>query len=191
MQKEIRVEVSARHAHLTRQDLDVLFGEGHELKSEKVLSQRGQFASSDTIKLVGEKREIDGVRVLGPCRSNTQIEISRTDSFYLGATAPLRLSGKIIGSGAIKLVGPKGELELKDGLIVPKRHIHLNLEQAQEYGVSEGQNVGVMIDGPRKTIFQEVEVRINEDFDASVHLDTDEVNAAGYDGEQRAFLVIE
>ena len=191
MGKEIRVEVSARHAHLTRHDLDILFGEGHELKTDKNLSQLSQFASTDTIKLVGEKGEIDDVRVLGPCRSNTQIEISRTDGFHLGATAPLRLSGKIIGSGSVKLVGPKGELELKEGLIVAKRHLHVNLEQSQEYSVSEGQNVGIMIDGPRKITFYEVEVRIHENFDASVHLDTDESNAAGYNGEQRAFLVVD
>lgn len=191
MKKEIRVEVSARHAHLTKHDLEVLFGEGYELTKEKHLSQTGEFASLDTIKLVGPKRELENVRVLGPCRGNTQIEISRTDSFYLGAPAPLRLSGKIIGSGSIKLVGPQGELELKDGLIVPKRHLHVNQDQAQDFGVSDGQNVSVMIDGPRSVTFHEVEVRIKEGFDTSIHLDTDEANAAGFDGEQRCYLIVE
>ena len=189
MKKEIRVEVSARHAHLTKYDLEALFGEGYELKKEKDLSQIGQFSSPDTIKLVGPKGELSSVRVLGPCRSNSQLEISKTDSYLLGVKAPLRLSGKIIGSGEIKLVGPKGEIELKDGLIVAKRHAHFNQDQAYEYGVTDGQNVSVEIEGPRSLIFNEVEVRIHEDFEASVHLDTDEANAAGYTGDQTAFLI--
>ena len=189
MKKEIKVEVSAHHIHLTKQDLEALFGEGYELSVLKDLSQIGQFASNDTIKLVGPKGEIDDVRVLGPCRSNTQIEISKTDSYTLGVSAPLRLSGKIIGSGAVKLVGPKGELELNDGLIVAKRHVHMNPDQVLEYGVSDGQNVSIEIEGPRSLTFNEVEVRVHEDFETAVHLDTDEANAAGYSGDQTAFLI--
>ncbi|KKQ80116.1 MAG: Phosphate propanoyltransferase [Parcubacteria group bacterium GW2011_GWC2_38_7] len=190
MKKTIRVEVSARHVHLTKHDLEVLFGEGYELKRDKDLSQPGQYASVEVVTLVGTKRNLENVRVLGPCRGNSQVEISRTDSFYLGSPAPLRLSGKIIGSGSIKLVGPKGEVELKEGLIVAKRHVHLNLTQAKDYGVSNGQNIKIEIDGPRSIVFSEVEVRIDENFDEAVHLDTDEANAAGFTGEEEARLII-
>lgn len=178
---QIKIEVSARHVHLTKQDLEQLFGEGYELVEEKKLSQPGQFASTAKLTLVGPKRQIENVRVLGPCRSATQIEISKTDSFSLGVTAPIRLSGKIIGSGSIKLVGPNGVVELKEGAIVAKRHIHMNPEQARKYNVSQGQNVKVQVDGPRALTFEQVEVRIDEEFDASMHIDTDEANAAGLD----------
>jgi putative phosphotransacetylase len=191
MKKEIKVEVSARHVHLTTRDLEKLFGEGYELTSEKELSQPGMFASTDTVTLVGPKNKIENVRVLGPCRNYTQIEVSKTDSYTLGATAPLRLSGKVIGSGEIKLIGAKGELELTDGLIVAKRHVHLSTEQANEYGLSNGQNVKVELEGPRNLIFNEVEVRVDDDFDEVVHLDTDEANAAGQDKELSGFLITE
>lgn len=178
---QIKIEVSARHVHLTKHDLEQLFGEGYELVEEKKLSQPGQFASTAKVTLVGQKKQIENVRVLGPCRSATQIEISKTDSFTLGVTAPIRLSGKIIGSGAIKLVGPNGAVELKEGVIVAKRHVHMNPEQARKYNVSQGQNVRVQVDGPRALTFDQVEVRIDEEFDASMHIDTDEANAAGLD----------
>ncbi len=189
MKKSILVEVSARHVHLTKRDLELLFGEGYELKKEKDLSQPGQYASTEVVTLVGPKRNIEKVRVLGPCRNNSQVEISRTDSFYLGSPAPLRLSGKIIGSGSIKIVGPKGEVVLKEGLIVAKRHIHLNPTQAQGFGVNNGQNVSVEIEGPRSLTFHEVEVRIDENFEAAIHLDTDEANAAGFTGEEIAKII--
>lgn len=176
---EIKIEISARHVHLTQQNLEQLFGEGYQLTPEKELSQPGQYASTDAITIVGPKRQIENVRVLGPCRNFTQIEISKTDSYSLGITAPVRLSGKIIGSGAIKLIGPKGEVELKEGAIVAKRHIHMNPTQAQKLGVTNGQNVKVAVEGPRAIVFDQVEVRVDENFDLSMHLDTDEANAAG------------
>jgi len=179
---KLLVEVSARHVHLTQFDLERLFGEGYKLKSEKDLSQPGQFASPDTVTLVGPKRQLENVRVLGPCRSHTQIEISRTDSYFLGVKAPLRLSGKVIRSGAIKLLGPKGEIDLAEGLIVAKRHIHLNPEQASRFGVVNAQDVKVLIESPRATVFSNVEVRVDENFEAAIHLDTDEANAAGIEG---------
>lgn len=187
---KIKIEVSARHVHLTRHDLEKLFGEGYELKVEKELSQPGQFASTDVVTLVGPKRKIENVRVMGPCRPHTQLEISKTDSFYLGSPAPLRLSGKIISSGAIKVVGPKGEIELKDGLIIAKRHLHLNKEQGHEFGITNAQKVKIEIDGPRALVFDEVEARINEDFDAACHIDTDEANAAGIDQEGEGNIII-
>lgn len=189
MKKDLLIEVSARHVHLTKSDLEKLFGEGYELKKEKDLSQPGQFSSTDVVTLVGPKRKLENVRVLGPCRSHTQVEISKTDSYYLGSPAPIRLSGKIIGSGSIKIVGLKGELEIKDGLIVAKRHIHLNPVQAHERGVSNAQNVKLEIDGPRSLVFDQVEVRIDEEFDEAVHLDIDEANAAGVETGSRGVIV--
>ena len=180
---KILIEISARHVHLTQFDLERLFGDGYKLKKEKDLSQPGQFASTDVVALIGPKRRLDNVRLLGPCRSHTQIEISRTDSYFLGVKAPLRLSGKVIRSGAIKLAGPKGEIDLTEGLIVAKRHIHVNPEQASRFGVSNAQDVKVMIEGPRATVFSNVEIRVDEEFEAAIHLDTDEANAAGIEGE--------
>jgi len=179
MKKSILVEVSARHVHLTKHDLEVLFGEGYELKKEKDLSQPGQFASTEVVSIVGPKRRLDGVRILGPCRSHSQVEVSRSDCFYLGANAPLRLSGKIIGSGAVTLLGPKGELALKEGLIVAKRHLNVDSNFAHGLGLSAGQNISIEIEGPRATIFNEVEVCFVEESEPIVYLDTDEAGAAG------------
>jgi len=180
---KIPVEISARHVHLTRHDLDLLFGEGFELQKFKDLSQTGEFSSSQTVTLAGAKNSLHNVRVLGPCRTFTQVEVSKTDSFFLGNPAPLRLSGKVIRSGAIKIIGPKGELDLAEGLIVAKRHLHANHEEARDFGLLNGQNIKILIDGPRQTIFGEVEVRIDDNFNLHVHLDTDEANAAGVDSE--------
>lgn len=179
---KIKIEISARHVHLTQNDLEKLFGEGYELKKEKDLSQPGQFASADTVTIAGPKRSLENVRVMGPCRGQSQVEISKSDSYYFGAKAPVRLSGKIIGSGAIKIIGPKAELDLASGLIVSKRHIHANPSQAAKLKVSNGQNVKLAIEGPRALVFGEVEVRVDENFDLFAHLDTDEANAAGIEG---------
>ncbi|MFA6537491.1 MAG: phosphate propanoyltransferase [Patescibacteria group bacterium] len=180
---KIPVEVSARHVHLTQHDLEVLFGEDFVLPKAKELSQTGEFASTEVVALVGAKNKIENVRVLGPCRTFTQIEVSRTDCFFLGNQAPLRLSGKVIRSGAIKIIGPKGELDLTEGLIVAKRHLHVNPDEARDLGVLNNQNIKILVDGPRQTIFGEVEVRVNENFNMNVHLDTDEANAAGVVGD--------
>jgi len=181
---KVRIEVSARHVHLTQHDLEILFGDGYKLKEEKPLSQEGQFASTDTVTLVGSKRQIEQVRVLGPCRNITQVELAKSDAVYLGVSAPIRLSGKIIGSGAIKIIGPKAELNLTQGAIVAKRHLHCSPEQAQKLGVKSGDNLALDIDGQRPLTFREVEVRVDPSFDLSVHLDTDEANSAniGRDG---------
>jgi putative phosphotransacetylase len=178
---KIKIEVSARHAHLTKYDLEVLFGEGYELKVDKRLSQPGQFASPDYLKIIGPDGELPKVRVVGPSRDNTQIEISRTDAFELGIQVPVRLSGKVIGSGGAKLVGPAGELEIEDGIIVAKRHIHMNPEQSHHAGLSAGDYVDVEIEGPRSLVFNEVEIRVHDDFDSAMHIDTDEANAAWID----------
>jgi len=178
---KIMIEVSGRHAHFTQNDLEKLFGDGYQLKKEKDLSQPGQFASTDTVTIVGPKRSLENVRVMGPCRNFTQIEVSKSDCFFLGAKAPVRLSGKVIRSGAIKVIGQKGELDLTEGLIVAKRHIHLDPESAHKLKVTNAQTVKVDIDGPRALIFDEVEVRVDEKFFPAIHLDTDEANSAGVD----------
>ncbi|MBI5076930.1 phosphate propanoyltransferase [Candidatus Falkowbacteria bacterium] len=187
---KVKVEISARHAHLTQQDLEKLFGDGFKLERDRYLSQPGQFVSKSNVILVGLKRNLENVRVIGPCRNETQVEISKTDCFYLGIKAPVRLSGKTIGSGSVKIIGPKGEIEIKEGVIVAKRHLHINPEQAHKFSVSNGQKIKVAIDGPRALVFDEVEARVNEEFDAAVHLDTDEANAAGVEGEMKGELII-
>lgn len=188
---QVKIEISARHIHVTQEDLEVLFGSGYELTPAKNLSQIGEFAAEQTVVLVGEKNKIENVRIIGPCRSHTQVEISRTDSIYLGIKAPLRLSGKIEGSGISKLVGPKGEVELEKGVIVAKRHIHLSQEEANHWGVKNGQEVSVKINNERALTFHKVEVRIKENFQATMHIDTDEANAAWVDGETVGEAILE
>jgi len=188
--KKIKVEVSARHLHVTQEDLEALFGEDYVLESKKSLSQKGEFASNALVKLVGPKSEMENVRIVGPVRSYTQVELSRTDCFNIGIKAPLRLSGKIEGSGKVKVVGPAGELDLEKGVIIAKRHIHLAEHEAHEFGVKNGQEVKVAIDSARSLVFEKVEIRVKESFSASLHIDTDEGNAAFIDAEIDAEILI-
>jgi putative phosphotransacetylase len=188
--KKIKIEVSARHVHVTQEDLEILFGENFQLENKKDLSQKGQFASNSTVKLVGAKNEIDNVRIIGPVRSYTQVEISRTDAFNLGVKAPLRLSGKVEGSGKIKIVGPAGEIDLQKGVIVAKRHLHLSENEAYKLGLKNGQEINIRVDSERPVIFEMVEVRVNESFSASFHIDTDEANAGGIFGVDEGEIVL-
>ncbi|NQT49915.1 propanediol utilization protein [Candidatus Kuenenbacteria bacterium] len=174
----VKIEVSARHAHFTQHDLEVLFGEGYDLKKQKDLSS-GEYTSSDVVKLVGSKTTLENVRVVGPCKIHTQIEVSKSDAYRLGLNAPLRLSGKVIRSGPVKVVGPKGELELEEGLIVPMRHLKVDPDRASELNLNNAQKIKVKIEGPRALIFDEVEVRVKEDYDFAIVIDTDEANASG------------
>ncbi|MFZ5364587.1 MAG: phosphate propanoyltransferase [Patescibacteria group bacterium] len=176
---KVKIEISARHLHLSKKDLEKLFGKGYELKSEKELSQHGEFASSAKVNLVGPKRQLENVTVIGPVREKTQVEISRTDAFFLGVAAPLRVSGDVKGSGKIKVVGPAGEVNLKEGVIVAKRHVHLSDAQAKKLGLKHGDIVKVKVGGDRALVFDEVVVRVKENFDQSFQIDTDEGNAAG------------
>lgn len=180
MKNQILVETSARHVHLTREHIEVLFGKGYELTVKKMLSQPGQFASNERVEVVGPKKSIPGVSILGPARSADQVEVSFTDARTLGLSAPVRESGDIAGSAPCKLVGPCGELELSEGVIVAKRHIHLTPEDAAEYGVEDKQIVSVAIDSGlgRKTVFDDVVVRISKSYAAAMHIDTDEANAS-------------
>ena len=177
---KVLIETSARHVHLSKEHIDKLFGEGHELTFKKALSQPGQFACEERVTVVGEKKEIKNVSILGPARSATQVEISLTDARSIGCVAPIRESGDIAGSGACKIIGPCGEIEISEGVIAAKRHIHLTPEAAKEIGVSDKQIVSVKIDSDdRKTVFGDVVIRVSDKFSPAMHIDTDESNAAG------------
>ena len=175
----IIVGVSNRHLHLSQHDLEVLFGAGHTLTPTKPLGQPGQFACEETVSLVGPKGSIEGVRVLGPVRKDTQVEVSKTDSFKLGVNPPVRDSGDVANSPGLKLVGPMGEVELKQGVIIAKRHIHMFTDDAVHYGVKDKDYVSVMCEThDRKLIFQDVLIRVSEKFALKFHVDIDEANAA-------------
>ena len=190
MSKRILVETSARHVHLTEADMETLLGKGNSLTVKKMLSQPGQFASNERITLVGPKNSIANVLILGPTRPATQVEISLTDARALGISVPVRESGDIKGSGAVKLVGPAGEVELTEGAIAAKRHIHLDPATAEELGVTDKQIVSTKIDtADRSIIFGDVVVRVNPNFAPAVHIDTDEANAAGCVGEVYAEII--
>ncbi|MBO5212041.1 MAG: phosphate propanoyltransferase [Clostridia bacterium] len=178
MENKVIVETSARHVHLTTEHIEALFGKGHELVYKKELSQPGQYACEERVKVVGPKNAIDRVIVLGPARKASQVEISFTDARTLGVTAPVRESGDVANSGACKLVGPCGEIELNEGVIIAKRHIHFTPEEAASAGVSDKEIVKVKITSERTTIFDDVVVRVSPSFKGAMHIDTDEANAA-------------
>lgn len=176
--KKILVETSARHVHLTAEQVEALFGKGHTLTFKKELSQPGQFACEERVTVVGPKKSLERVIVLGPVRGAGQVEVSFTDARTLGIDAPLRESGDVAGSGACKLVGPAGEVDLAEGVIVAKRHIHLDPATAAEYGLADKQVVSVKLDSPRSTVYGDVVIRVSEKFAPAMHIDTDESNAA-------------
>ncbi|MGN0591223.1 PduL/EutD family phosphate acyltransferase [Ruminococcus sp.] len=178
MSKKFIVETSARHVHLTQEHLEALFGQGATLTHKKDLSQPGQFACEERVTIVGPKRELAGVSILGPVRPATQVELSATDARSIGVEAPIRESGDIAGSGACKIIGPKGEVEINEGVIVAKRHIHLTPADAEELGVQDKDIVWVKLDTEgRKAILGDVVVRVSEKFARAMHIDTDESNA--------------
>lgn len=182
---KVIVETSARHVHLTEEHIKILFGEGATLTKKKDLSQPGQFACEERVTVVGPKKSIPGVSILGPARSATQVEVSLTDARTLGVTAPVRESGDIAGSAPCKLVGPCGEVEISEGVIAAKRHIHFTPEDAAAAGVEDKQIVSVKIENEngRSLIFGDVVVRVSPKFAAAMHIDTDEANAACAFGE--------
>lgn len=173
----IPVGVSNRHLHLSQADQDVLFGAGYQMTPIKDLSQPGQFACKEMVTICGPKGAIEKVRVLGPVRSKTQVEILTGDGFKLGVSAPARQSGDLDGTPGITIVGPKGSVQISEGLIVAQRHIHMTLEDAAAYGVHDGQIVDIEIEGPRGGIYTNVIVRANNTSALECHLDTEEANA--------------
>lgn len=176
----VPVGVSNRHIHLSVDDAETLFGKGYQLTPLKDLSQPGQFACKETLTIVGPSlRPIENVRVLGPVRKASQVEISRTDSFTLKVKPPVRESGDIAGSAPITIIGPKGVVQLKEGCIIANRHIHMSTAEGAQFGLADGDYVDVETSGERRTKFYDVQVRVNKDFRLEMHIDTDDANAAG------------
>ncbi len=188
-EKKLPIGVSNRHLHLAPADLATLFGNGHSLTKWKDLSQPGQFAAAETVKISGPKGSIDNVRILGPVRKQTQVEISATDSFQLGVKPVVRDSGQLDGSEGLRLIGPAGSVELASGVIVAARHIHMHPDQAQAWNLQDGQKVRVRIDSARPVYFEDVLVRVNPQYQGEMHLDTDEANAAMVDKNTPAVIV--
>ena len=173
------VETSARHVHVTQQDLETLFGAGYELHVKKMLSQPGQYASEERVDVVGPKKTLSGVSILGPVRKESQVELSLTDARSIGLTVPVRESGDLDGSAGCKLVGPAGEVELKQGAIAAKRHIHMTPADAEVFQVKDKDIVSVKVDTDgRSLIFGDVVVRVSPSYALAMHIDTDECNAA-------------
>ena len=189
--KQFIVETSACHVHVSQADLETLFGAGYQLTPKKDLSQPGQYACAERVDVVGPKKTLTGVSILGPVRKETQVEISLTDARSIGVNAPIRESGDTAGSGACKLVGPCGEVELTQGVIAAKRHIHMTPADAAEMDVQDKDVVCVKVltDG-RNTIFGDVVVRVNENFALAMHIDTDESNAAACGRNQMGEIVM-
>ena len=174
----VPVGVSARHIHLTQEHVEALFGPGYQLTKKKEL-MGGQFASNETVTIVGLKlRAIENVRILGPVRSRSQVEISATDAIKLGVKAPIRESGNVAGSAPIAVVGPKGAIYLDEGCISAKRHIHMPPKDAMAAGVHDGDIVSVQVENERGTVFNHVQIRVDDSFTLEMHIDTDEANAA-------------
>lgn len=188
--KEFIIETSARHAHVTQEVLEKLFGEGAQLTVKKMLSQPGQFASDQKITVVGPKGSL-ACSILGPCRNVNQVEVSFSDARTLGVSAPVRESGDVAGSTACKLVGPAGEVELSEGIIVAKRHIHMTKADALEMGVTNGEivNVKVQNETGRSIIFGDTVVRVSDSYALAMHVDTDEANAGALAGQVTGVIV--
>ena len=183
------VEISARHIHVTKEQVAVLFGEGHALTAKKALSQPGQFACEEKLTIVGPRGELKA-SILGPERKEAQVELSLTDARTLGVEAKIRESGDLEGTAGIKLVGPCGEIELEQGVIAAKRHIHMTPADAEKYGVSNGEIVNVKVETEgRSLVFGDTVVRVRDDFALAMHIDTDEGNAAGIKGSAMGEIV--
>ena len=182
MENKILVETSARHIHLSKEHVEILFGAGHALTVKKMLSQPGQFACEEKVTVKGEKGELK-MSVLGPERKSSQVEVSLSDARTLGVKAPIRESGDVAGSAACTLIGPCGSVDISEGVIVAKRHIHLTPEAAADLGVSDKEIVSVKLNTERSLVFGDVVVRVSESFAPAMHIDTDESNAAAASGE--------
>ena len=192
MRFNVTVGLSNKHVHLSKEHIDILFGEGYELTSIKELTQPGQFACDEKVDLVGPKRTIKGVRILGPARKETQVELSFSDGFTLGITdLPVRDSGKTEGTPGLKLVGPKGEVEIDKGAIAAARHIHMHTRDAEKYGLKDKDIVSVKVNGQRGLIFDNVLIRVNDAYALDMHIDIEEGNAAGLKNEDLVEVIAE
>ena len=186
---EIPIGVSNRHVHLSQADLNSLFGEGYEMMKNKDLSQPGQYACTETVIICGPKGAIEKVRILGPVRSKTQVEVLIGDSFKLGVVLQARLSGDLHGTPGITLIGPKGSIQTTEGLIVAQRHIHMTPEDAQRLGVHDGQAVSIQVNGPRGGIYNNVAVRANDASFLECHIDTEEANAMNLNSLSKIIII--
>ncbi|MCK7486079.1 MAG: phosphate propanoyltransferase [Bacillus subtilis] len=183
MERKVLVEISARHVHVSPAALETLFGPGYQLTVKKPLSQPGQYAAEERVTVVGPKKEIAGISILGPVRKDTQIELSLTDARSIGILAPVRESGDIKASAPCRILGPKGEITISEGVIIAKRHIHLTPADAEAWGLKDKEKVLVKVDTDgRSLIFGDVVCRVRADFATAMHIDTDEGNAAGISG---------
>lgn len=178
MENLIPVGISNRHIHLSEGDIAALFGAGYQLTTKKPLSQPGQYAAEEVVTIVGPKGQIEKVRILGPARKASQVEVSQTDAYKLGITAPVRDSGDIENSPGVKMIGPKGEVELGMGAILAGRHVHMHPDDAAKFGVKDKDRVEVATNGERSVTFGNVLVRVSDQFALELHVDTDEANAA-------------
>lgn len=184
MSNKVLIETSARHVHVTKEVLEILFGKGHKLTPKKDLSQPGQFACAEKVDIVGPKRTLSGVSILGPERPETQVEISMTDARAIGINAPIRESGDLEGTPGCKIIGPAGEVVIDKGVIVAKRHIHALPEDAERLGLKDKQVVSLkVVNNDRTTIFGDVVVRVSTKAGFAAHFDTDEANAASMSGD--------
>ena len=188
MEKTIPIEVSARHIHLSQKDLEALFGDGYQLKKMKDLTQPGDFAAEEVLTISNGNKEIPDIRIVGPARKETQIELSMTDAFYLELKPEVRISGSIDGTQGIDIIGPKGGIKIQKGVIVAKRHIHCNFEEAEGLGFKNKDIVSVKVDGKRGLIFDNVEIRVDKKYKLVMHLDTDEGNASGINKKSKGLL---
>lgn len=187
--KEVPIGVSARHIHLSDEHVELLFGKGYTLTEMKPLSQPGQYAANETVAVVGPKGTFAKVRILGPTRKRTQLEVSRTDAFALGVNPPVRESGDIAGSAGITLQGPAGEIKIEEGVIVAARHIHFHTSDAERFGIADKQSLRLRFSGERGVVFENVIARVSELYALDMHIDTDEANAAGVKNGDTAEIV--
>jgi putative phosphotransacetylase len=174
---KIKIEVSNRHIHLSQEHINILFGKDYELNKYKELSQTGHFAAKEKIALVHKDKRINNIRILGPPRKESQVEISRTDSFYLKLNVPLRHSGDLDESPGVLILGPKGKIKLKKGVIIAQRHIHISPEESKKLNLKNNQKVNLKVSGEKEIIFNNVIIRVNNDFNSAFHIDFDEANA--------------
>jgi len=179
---KVMVETSARHLHVSREHLDILFGKDYELTVKKMLSQPGQYLSNEKVRVKGAKSEFPGVSILGPVRPETQVELTLTDARSIGVTAPVRESGDIAGSGGCELIGPCGSVTLEEGVICAKRHLHLDTETAEKFGLKDKDVVSIKLDTARPLVLEDTVVRVSPKYAPAVHIDVDETNAAGMAG---------
>ncbi len=189
MNNTIKLGISAKHLHLSQEDLKTLFGDTAVLTKVKELGQPGEFASDEKVDLVTDKAVLKGVRVIGPVRAQTQVELAMTDARVLGLNPPLRGSGDLKGSLGIKIVGPKGEVVIKEGVIIADRHIHLDLKTAKEFNLKDKDRVKVAVPGVRAVVFENVLVRVKDTYAPEFHIDTDEGNACFAQNDQMVQII--